>query len=33
MFKDQELRKKKFAIDWEAEKKLKRSMVETIQQM
>lgn len=31
--KDQEPRKNKTTIDWEAKKKLKKSMVETIQQM
>jgi hypothetical protein len=33
VFKDQELRKIKSMIGWEAEEKLKKSMVETIQQM
>jgi hypothetical protein len=33
MFKDQKPRKNKFAVDWETEEKLKRYMVETIQQM
>ncbi len=31
MFKDREPRKNKSAIDWEVEKKWKRSMVKTIQ--
>jgi hypothetical protein len=30
VFKDKELRKTKSAIDWEKEKQLKKSMVETI---
>jgi hypothetical protein len=33
VFKDRKLKKNKFAIDWEVEEKLKKSMVETIQQM
>ncbi len=31
VFKDRKPRKNKFVIDWEAEEKLKRYMVETIQ--
>jgi hypothetical protein len=33
VFKDRKPRKNKFVVDWETEEKLKRSMVETIQQM
>jgi hypothetical protein len=33
VFKDQEPRKKKSIIGWEAKEKLKKSMVETIQHM
>jgi hypothetical protein len=33
VFKDRELRKAKSAIDWEKEEWLKKSMLETIQQI
>jgi len=33
VFKDRELKKNKFATNWEIEEKVKRFMVETIQHM